>query len=238
LTLSRISTIPLLSISFYHVDDYRAHTSCISEAERYEGKLAKKPKKRNPQQEWTDLVEACVDTAPGHLKSYMRTMAGLDNIPRKEKQFRNFTANSLSLRGSNESIVGEIWNVLKTEREKRQKEREKQQKEQKERDEKAKEVREIDTAKKLEEKSSAGEPSAQSGEVNLDPKTVHKAMKKALKKAPNKSMKLKELRKLLGEKLGLPRSANKRLKKLLQTEPGLSSKTSKIKVDGKIIMLV
>ena len=38
--------------SLYHTDDYRAHTSCMTEAERYEGKLAKpKSQKRNPQQE-------------------------------------------------------------------------------------------------------------------------------------------------------------------------------------------
>ena len=47
-----------------YTDDYRLHTSCISEAERYE-KTGAKPKKtkRNPQQEWMDIVETCAPSA-------------------------------------------------------------------------------------------------------------------------------------------------------------------------------
>ena len=215
----------------------------MTEAERYEGKLAKpKSQKRNPQQEWMDLVIEAVDNAPDHLKSYMRAMSGLDNIPRKEKQFRNFTSNSLNLRGANESIVGEIWCVLSAERGRRQSEKEKQQKEEKSIQEKM-EQKGAETNNRLGENSQSRKESQQENpqatskskiELDIDPKAMQKAMKKALKKAPNRSMKLKELRKHLGEKLGLSKKAKKHLMKLLETTP----ESCKIKVDGKMIMLV
>lgn len=181
-------------------------------------------------------MTSCAENAPGPLKGHMRTMAGLDNIPRKEKQFRNFTANSLNLRGKNgDTIVGEIWNVLKQERERRQAEKEAQQKADEEQSRKEEE-------KRTEEQKSRGDHEAIEKPSNdkssiVDVKKVKKAMKKELKKAPNRSMKLKELRKLLGEKLGLPKAAKKQLKKLLEDAPELSTKT-KVKVDGKLIMLV
>jgi len=199
-----------------------------------------------------DIVATSVENAPGHLKSYMRTMAGLDNIPRKEKQFRNFTANSLNLRGKNEAIVGEIWELLKTERDKRQEAKEKQQlqhqEQKKNTDSQKKSDKEGNFSEKLDENPKTVESnslSAKNDKSNdsvesppeIDPKTVQKAMKKALKHAPNQSMKLKELRKLLGEKLGLPKSAKKRLKKLLQDAPE-TSKKAKIKVNGKMITLI
>mmetsp|Transcript_512 Transcript_512/g.1443 ORF Transcript_512/g.1443 Transcript_512/m.1443 type:complete len:297 (-) Transcript_512:817-1707(-) len=109
-------------VSFYG-DDYRAHTTCITEAQKYEGKAAndRRSTKRSPQQEWMDTVHYCANnTAPQSLRHHFQTMCQLDNIPRKEKQFRNFTANSLKLRGpQGDRIVSEIWNVLNAERQKR-----------------------------------------------------------------------------------------------------------------------
>jgi cell growth-regulating nucleolar protein len=221
-------------------DDYRAHTSCITEAERYEGKLVKKQTKRNPQQEWMDIVTSCQETAPGPLKSHMRTMAGLDNIPRKEKQFRNFTSNSLNLRGKNgDAIVGEIWSVLSVERERRKAEKEKQQQEEKGRKEteKQEQVEKEDEDQSAKESKEVAEAESSIRNAELDPKLVQKAMKKALKQAPNRSMKLKELRRLLGQKLSLSKSAKKLLKKIMQDPPD-TAKKSKVKVEGKLIMLV
>jgi hypothetical protein len=212
----------------------------VTEAERYEGKLAKKQTKRNPQQEWMDIVTYCVETAPGSLKSHMRTMAGLDNIPRKEKQFRNFTANSLNLRGQKgDAIVGEIWKVLNEEREKRQVAKETKPKEENEQqDNERKEIPEEGTQVEQATKALKAEPEAKSTSASdVDPKKLQKAMKKALQEAPNRSMKIKELRRLLGEKLGLPKSAQKQLKKLMQDPPD-TSKKSKVRVEGKLIMLV
>eukprot|EP00980_Cylindrotheca_fusiformis_P022312 scaffold9191_cov114-Cylindrotheca_fusiformis.AAC.7 len=222
-------------------DDYRAHTSCMTEAERYEGKLAK-PKKRNPQQEWMDIVESSAESAPMHLKGYLETMAGLDNIPRKEKQFRNFTGNSLGLRGRNETVVGEIWSLLKKERDRRQAEKEKERQRlqdvqtQKKEVENKEGVEEIDDHKVQE--SSAKDPvEANASNDVIDRKKVAKAMKKALKKAPNRSMKVKALRKQLGDQLGLSKKEKKTLKGLLLQVPK-ESKKSKMVVDGKTISLI
>ena len=200
--------------------------------------------KRNPQQEWMDIVGYCASTSPPHLQSYMNTMAGLDNIPRKEKQFVNFTSNSLGLRGSNKRVVDEIWNFLKTERERRMAEKEKQQqllKEQKEQKRKEEQKEEEEQSKEKgtdttnsqddETETKASKNNKEEKEsTTIDPKKVHKATKKVLKKAPNKSMKLKELRKLLKKELGLPKSAKKLLKKALVSN-------DKVKIDGKMVLL-
>lgn len=108
-------------------DDYRAHISCVTEAERYEKRTpAKNNGKISPQQQWMDLIQNSVSGAPDSIRSYMTSMARLDNVPRKEKQFRNFTANSLNLRGNRNgaAIVDDIWKYLQQLREKQQKEKE------------------------------------------------------------------------------------------------------------------
>lgn len=233
-----------LSLLFSVSDDYRAHTSCITEAERYEGKFVKKPIKRNPQQEWMDIVVSCQTSAPGPLASYMRTIAGLDNIPRKEKQFRNFTANSLNLRGKNgDAVVGEIWKLLVEERgrllvEKEKKQQGKKVQHENDCEDKVEQGANEETSETTAVKAPLDEKNKKSSTPDLDPKQVHKAIKKALKEAPNRSMKLKELRRLLGDKLGLSKGARKLLKKLMQDSPDSTLKKSKVKVDGKLIMLV
>jgi membrane protein involved in colicin uptake len=207
----------------------------MTEAERYEGALHKpKNKKRNPQQEWMDIVLCSVDTAPAHLKSSLRQMSSLDNIPRKEKQFRNFTSNSLNLRGNQAAIVGEIWNLLKIERDKRltQKELERKEEQAKKEQETQKQLKEEENKKALDE---AKEVSPSSTEQSIDTKKVKKIMKKALKKAPKKSMKLKTLRKKVEDELNLSKKAKKLLKAyLLSTD---CKEKSKIVVNGKIISL-
>eukprot|EP00339_Tiarina_fusa_P025023 CAMPEP_0117041984 /NCGR_PEP_ID=MMETSP0472-20121206/29271_1 /TAXON_ID=693140 ORGANISM="Tiarina fusus, Strain LIS" /NCGR_SAMPLE_ID=MMETSP0472 /ASSEMBLY_ACC=CAM_ASM_000603 /LENGTH=165 /DNA_ID=CAMNT_0004753113 /DNA_START=237 /DNA_END=731 /DNA_ORIENTATION=+ len=165
-------------------------------------------------------------------------MSSLDNIPRKEKQFRNFTSNSLGLRGANEKVVGEIWNVLKAEREKRQavkqeqmeKEKKKQQQEESQKV-KEKKVASDDDESEDEVESKTKEPKTKNSD-DIDPKRIKKVVKKALRKAPNRSMKIKELRKLLGDKLGVPKSEKKRLKDLIAKAPSIFKK-DQIKVDGK-----
>lgn len=261
-------------------DDYRTHTSCITEAERYEKKplvTSNSNKKRNPQQEWMDIVETCTTIAPGHLRNYMQTMATLDNIPRKEKQFRNFTANSLNLRGKNEKIVGELWKVLFDERQRRQDAKQKeekvaqQQKEERNAANNAKEEEDEESSPKNHKKSAVSsddeddsddedkdaettmKPSStgdghsdtkkpttddsSSNSMDIDVLLVQKAMKKALKKAPNRSMKLKELRKLVGKKLSIPKSARKRLKEIVLQAPSSKKNKVDIIIDGKIVTL-
>mmetsp|Transcript_47879 Transcript_47879/g.48763 ORF Transcript_47879/g.48763 Transcript_47879/m.48763 type:complete len:178 (+) Transcript_47879:251-784(+) len=174
------------------------------------------------------LIENCASHAPSHLRHYISTMSSLDNIPRKEKQFVNFASNSLQLRGSNKKIVDEIWNFLKQEREKCIAEKQKQaQQVVKEKEEVV-----VVVSDTIQDASTDYDKSTSS---IIDVKKVNKITKKTLKKAPNKSMLMKELRKLVGKKLGLPKSAKKQLKMILLETAKTSD--SKIKIDGKIICL-
>jgi hypothetical protein len=206
-----------------------------------------------------DVVRSCASSSscPPHLRSHMQTMAGLDNIPRKEKQFRNLASNSLGLRGSNGGrIVDEIWRCLKQERERRLAVKEAQneggQKQQKQQQQRGTQEEETTTvaatqnegkptsspAKDADHSSLAmGIDSKPSGSTSTsskaDAKRVKSAAKKALKGAPNRTMKTKELRKLLGKEL--PVLSKERLKELL-AETTQSSK-GRLKVDGKLISL-
>jgi hypothetical protein len=108
----------------------------MTEVERYEKRDPAKPSglsgaraKQTPQEAWMELIVSSVPAAPSHLRQYMQTISTLSNIPRKEKQFRNFTANSLNLGGGRqhaEKIVSDIWSFLCTLREKQQKQRQEQ----------------------------------------------------------------------------------------------------------------
>ncbi|KAK7238887.1 hypothetical protein SO694_00026060 [Aureococcus anophagefferens] len=69
--------------SFYD-DSYLQHSTCMSEAERYEGHLYQAPKKRSAQD--------------ASLAPLLPRLAALDNVPRNEKKFKNFVGNSLNLR--------------------------------------------------------------------------------------------------------------------------------------------
>ncbi|KAL3944279.1 MAG: hypothetical protein SGBAC_001624 [Bacillariaceae sp.] len=220
----------------------------MTEAERYEGKLYK-PKKKNPQEEWMDIVESCAQSAPAHLKNYLQNMTELDNIPRKEKQFRNFTMNSLNLRGRGEGIVGEVWNLLKEEREKRvavklaeEKKQQEEKRRKKEEEEKKQPKKAVpddsdsdsddgDVKNSKEQKKESPPKSSDS----VDKKQVKKLVKKALKKAPNRKMKLKSLRKQLESEMRLSKKAKKMLKEFVMQVP--SSKKSKILIDGKMISM-
>ena len=222
-------------ISTYSIctDDYRLHTSCITEAERYEKTVAKPKKaKRNPQQEWMDIVETCASSAPSHLRDHMLTMSSLDNIPRKEKQFVNFASNSLHLRGSNKKIVDEIWSDLRRERERRIAEKEK--KEMIEREKQQLREKTVPNTKS-EENKVCNSCNSNSNDVSIDVKKVKKITKKTLKKAPNRSIRMKELRKILQKEMGLPKGAKKRLKLILIQTAKTSS--DKIKIDGKLMSL-
>ena len=87
----------------------------------------KSKKKQSPQEAWMDLLQSSVESAPPAIQSHLRHMVTtLDNIPRKEKQFRNFAMNSLNLgRGAQASqVLDAIWKHLSQQRGKQKQERE------------------------------------------------------------------------------------------------------------------
>lgn len=93
-----------------------SQTSCVSEAQRYEGKLYK-PKaaksKKNPQEIWTEVVEKAasdISSAPQPLRQFLGNLTGYGNVPRNEKKFINFVKNSLNVRS--DKVTSELWAYL------------------------------------------------------------------------------------------------------------------------------
>jgi len=228
-------------------DDYRSHTTCITEVERYEKRdpVKKKSGKIPPQELWMDLVASSVATAPGRLRNHLQVIATLSNVPRKEKQFRNFAANSLNLRGkkNGETIVAEIWKYLQSRREEQQQHNKAQSKaadESKDTQTDSKEqvtTEEATSMKPSDRKlGEAAKISNENGYSQADPKSVKKAMKKVLKKASNHSMSIKRLRKAVQAHLGLPKSSKKSLKGLLRQNLQEAKKQTFV-LDGKTVTL-
>ena len=241
----------------YHsttTDEYRNHTSCISEAERYEKTIYRgsrkldesgtghrgqqqRGKKLTPQEAWANTIQTAADTAPASLKSYMNQLTMCENVPRQEKKFRNFTNNSLRC---SEKVKSEIWALLVEVRAKdrQAKEEEEARRKKEQQHQKEKQLAEKKKTKPISE-SSDDESSKSSGTTSEVPskKVITKAIKKVLKKAPNKQIKFKALRKRVHESLAFKadKSGKKKMKKLLQE--CLSDNSKKMTIDGKMVTL-
>merc|ERR1712121_188540 len=76
-------------------DSYATHTSCISEAEKYQGHLYQAKDKENKgevkQKEWIKQVQSATDSiADPRLRNLLGRIKEYSNIPRKKKKFENF----------------------------------------------------------------------------------------------------------------------------------------------------
>ncbi|KAJ7372343.1 hypothetical protein OS493_019788 [Desmophyllum pertusum] len=99
----------------FHGDEYVAHTSCITEAEKYQGKLYKPKEKQNKgehkQQEWLKQVrEATSNTADPRLTVLLERISEYSNIPRKKAKFQNFCKNSVNVRDI--STLDKLWEIF------------------------------------------------------------------------------------------------------------------------------
>ncbi|KAL3671292.1 hypothetical protein V7S43_003224 [Phytophthora oleae] len=97
-------------------NDYAAHTSCISEAEKYEKSLfqgdknnSKNGKKQTPQERWMDVVQSATCPEDRKVQDVLTRIAGYDNVPRKKNKFVNFVTNSLALRDT--TLVEKAWTI-------------------------------------------------------------------------------------------------------------------------------
>ena len=152
----------------------------------------------------------------------------LENVPRKQKQFCNFTVNSLRLRGPHgEKVKVEIWALLTKVRDEEKKRREENDKivEQKK-----------PTPQKVVDVSDSSTESESSTDLPSE-KAVTKAMKKVLKKSSNRQLKFKSLRKQVQESLSFKadKDAKKEWKKLMQQ--CVDSNPNKMVMDGKTVTL-
>mmetsp|Transcript_21981 Transcript_21981/g.47760 ORF Transcript_21981/g.47760 Transcript_21981/m.47760 type:complete len:165 (-) Transcript_21981:33-527(-) len=162
----------------------------------------------------------------------MDQLGMLENVPRKQKQFCNFTINSLGLRGPRgDKIKGEIWMLLVKAREEEKKILEEEEK-------KRKQLLESTPKKQDAASVSSSDDESEALSPDLPPKKIAtKAMKKALKKAPNRRLNFKALRKQVQESLSLKAGSgrNKKLKKLL--EECVEANPKKLVMDGKTVTL-
>jgi len=99
-------------------DEWESHTSCVSEAQKYQGNLYQAKESANKgkvkQDTWTDNVQKAIEEAGSkispQIKMLLEKLLGFDNIPRKQKPFTNFVKNSLKI--WDERKVAEIWEVI------------------------------------------------------------------------------------------------------------------------------
>ena len=101
-------------------NDYAAHTSCMSEAEKYEKSLftgdkhkQKRNTKQTPQDRWMEIVQSTTCLDDRSVQNVLTRLAGYDNVPRKKNKFINFVLNSLALRDASE-IVEKVWTMYET----------------------------------------------------------------------------------------------------------------------------
>lgn len=82
-------------------NDYAAHTSCISEAQKHEGALYREKasngkKKQSPQERWMEVVAEASCPSDAKFQQLLQRIAAYDNVPRKKAKFVNFMKNSIA----------------------------------------------------------------------------------------------------------------------------------------------
>lgn len=98
----------------FYGNDYAAHITCVSEAEKYEKSLYKgKKEKANPQDAWMELIASCAATnsgAPPPVQRIIERLAETANVPRNKAKFGNFIKNSLKV--YSEGLINDTWSYL------------------------------------------------------------------------------------------------------------------------------
>jgi hypothetical protein len=181
----------------------------------------------------------------------MDTLTSLENIPTQEKKFRNFAANSLRLKKSDEKVVTQIWELLMKERQKETETVDEQKSENKpvesaniSDEENSKESKYEQS--KAKEKTSGTANDSSDVELPSD-SSVKKVIKSTLKKAPNRMLKFKQLRKEVKRSLLLNAENDKAKSHLENVKPKkwkalvtriVEDNPKKLKVDGKSVKLM
>jgi len=101
-------------------DSYINHTSCITEAEKYQGHLYQAKDKENKgevkQKEWLKHVHGASNVIQDpKLKGLLKRLSAYSNIPRKKKKFENFCKNSVNVYDS--KTLDQLWELFNTKNE-------------------------------------------------------------------------------------------------------------------------
>jgi len=176
----------------------------------------------------------------------MDNLTGFENVPRKEKQFRNFTVNSLRLRGpGGEKIKSDLWGLLAKAREADKQSKaehsniNKQKKQPSQKDEVPDSTEKSDSKaiSESDDASSCNGTCARSASDLPSEKEATKAMKKALRKASNRQLKFKYLRKEVQKSLAYRagKDGKKKWKRLLIG--CVEADSNKLLMSGKTVTL-
>eukprot|EP00559_Dactyliosolen_fragilissimus_P004621 CAMPEP_0184858570 /NCGR_PEP_ID=MMETSP0580-20130426/3650_1 /TAXON_ID=1118495 /ORGANISM="Dactyliosolen fragilissimus" /LENGTH=304 /DNA_ID=CAMNT_0027354787 /DNA_START=21 /DNA_END=935 /DNA_ORIENTATION=- len=262
-------------------DDYKTHTSCITEAERYEKSFSQKTSqnnsssnnnnnkgntKRSPQEVWKEIITIASEKSPPSLQHYFHILNDYENVPRKAKAFQNFASNSLKLRGpKSNDIVTSLWDYLSSVREDHQNNRNSNSttknnnnndddtkrnsrnniQEEKNADDTTVSTEQEQTPKKDQNSdihhNDDEVPVVKEKETLLSmrsTKQIVKQMKKSLRKAPNKTLRVKALRKVVKEQLLLKKKTDEigNLKILIRRH--IKDLPKVFKMEGKSVILI
>lgn len=96
-------------------DEFKEHTKCISEEEKYSAKgFVAKPNKNKgaqKQESWTETLQNLINK-PGldpQIKRIVEKVAAQTNVPRKKPKFINFVKNSMKISLDN---ANKVWDVV------------------------------------------------------------------------------------------------------------------------------
>ncbi|XP_054883452.1 cell growth-regulating nucleolar protein [Poeciliopsis prolifica] len=95
-------------------EDYKNHTKCISEDQKYGGKgyEAKANKGDVKQKQWLQRISEAMNK-PGvsaKLRDVLYQVSGYENVPRKKAKFQNWMRSSLKI--SNTGLQEEVWDII------------------------------------------------------------------------------------------------------------------------------
>ncbi|CAH1258289.1 LYAR [Branchiostoma lanceolatum] len=115
-------------------DDYKSHTQCISEEDKYGGKGVtghRMTKGEAKQDAWLKQVQKSMNdvNASPQVRNLWERLSGYSNIPRKKAKFENFVKNSLRIH--NNHLVSQVWEVFSAAQQQQQKEQQQDQEKQK-----------------------------------------------------------------------------------------------------------
>jgi len=97
-------------------DAYLTHTSCVTEAEKYQGNLYQARDKENKgetkQKEWLKSVHNTSSSSniDPKLRGLLKRLSAYSNIPRKKKKFENFCKNSVNVYDA--KTLDQLWELF------------------------------------------------------------------------------------------------------------------------------
>jgi cell growth-regulating nucleolar protein len=94
-------------------EEYKNHTKCVSEQERYGGKVTVN-KGEKKQEQWIDQIQQAVSKGalPPKISGIIQRLLSFDNIPRKQAKFKNFLRTSVNVR--DEGLAEQVWKALES----------------------------------------------------------------------------------------------------------------------------